>query len=110
MFHVEPENLAQGRCFTWNSDHLADLLRRNKNHGHETIRPPMISLDRYTALLAQPAFRSALLTSILGRLPIGITGLAILLLGQTATGSFASGGALAASYTAGLAIVAPLLG
>jgi MFS family permease len=70
----------------------------------------VISLSRYTALLARPALRSIILTSVLGRLPIGITGLAILLLGQSTTGSFALGGALAASYTAGLAILAPLLG
>jgi MFS family permease len=70
----------------------------------------MISLARYSALLAQPPLRSAILTSVVGRLPIGITGLAILLLGQAATGSFALGGGAAASYTAGLAVVAPLLG
>jgi hypothetical protein len=48
--------------------------------------------------------------SILGRLPIGLTGLAILLLVQTTTDSFARGGAAAACYVAGLAIIAPLLG
>ena len=47
---------------------------------------------------------------MLGRLPIGITGLAILMLVQDTTGSFARGGAVAACYVAGLAIVAPLLG
>jgi MFS family permease len=43
-------------------------------------------------------------------LPIGITGLAILLLTQSTTGSFALGGTAAAAYTAGLALVAPLVG
>ncbi len=70
----------------------------------------MISLARYAALLEQPALRSAILASVLGRLPIGITGLAILLLAQDTTGSFARGGAIAACYVAGLATVAPMLG
>ena len=86
------------------------MLRRSNEPLHATIRPPMISLARYTALLAQPLLRSAIVTSVIGRLPIGITGLGILLLAQAATGSFALGGAAAASYTAGLAIIAPLLG
>lgn len=71
---------------------------------------PMISLARYSALLGQPALRSAIAASVLGRLPIGITGLAILMLAQDTTGSFGTGGAVAASYVGGLAVVAPLLG
>lgn len=47
---------------------------------------------------------------MLGRLPIGVTGLAILLLVQGASGSFARGGAAAACYVVGLALVAPVLG
>jgi predicted MFS family arabinose efflux permease len=47
---------------------------------------------------------------MLGRLPIGITGLAILLLVQAATGSFARGGIATACYVVGLATVAPVLG
>ena len=47
---------------------------------------------------------------MLGRLPIGITGLAILMLAQQTTDSFAAGGAIAACYVAGLAALAPLLG
>jgi MFS family permease len=70
----------------------------------------VISLARYSALLGRPALRSAILASVLGRLPIGITGLAILMLAQEATGSFGFGGAVAASYVAGLAACAPLLG
>jgi MFS family permease len=70
----------------------------------------LISLARYSALLAQPALRSAIAASVLGRLPIGITGLAILMLAQDTTGSFGMGGAVAACYVAGLAVVAPLLG
>ena len=70
----------------------------------------MISLTRYSTLLAQPALRAAIATSVLGRLPIGITGLAILMLAQDTTSSFGRGGAVAACYVAGLAAFAPLLG
>ncbi len=73
-------------------------------------RSLVISLARYSTLLAQPALRSAIAASVLGRLPIGITGLAILMLAQDTTGSFGTGGAVAACYVAGLAVVAPLLG
>lgn len=107
MFHVEQPQLML-------------MLHRSNAIRRETIRPlfvarpirvpAVISLARYTALLEQPALRSAILASVLGRLPIGITGLAILLLAQDTTGSFARGGAIAACYVAGLATVAPLLG
>lgn len=70
----------------------------------------MISLARYSALLAQPALRSAFAASMLGRLPIGIAGLAILLLARDTTGSFGSAGAVAAWYVAGFAATAPALG
>ena len=70
----------------------------------------MISLSRYSAQLGQPALRSAIAASVLGRLPIGITGLAVLMLAQYNTGSFARGGAVAGCYVAGLATVAPLFG
>jgi MFS family permease len=70
----------------------------------------LISLARYSTLLAQPALRSAIAASVLGRLPIGIAGLAILMLAQDTTGSFGRGGAVAACYVAGLAAFAPFLG
>ena len=70
----------------------------------------MISLQRYGALFAEREPRHTFLASMLGRLPIGLTGLAILLLVQTASGSFARGGAAAACYVAGLAAIAPMLG
>lgn len=70
----------------------------------------MISLARYTHLLGQPPLRAAIAASVLGRLPIGIAGLAILMLAQDTTGSFGRGGAVAACYVAGLAMFAPLLG
>ena len=107
MFHVEQPK-------------LISMLHRSIKTWCETIRPlfiaapshflTVISLARYAALLGQPELRSAIAASVLGRLPIGIAGLAILMLAQDTTGSFARGGVIAASYVAGLASVAPLLG
>lgn len=79
---------------------------------HTPLTPSIrvISLARYSALLGQPALRSAIAASVLGRLPIGITGLAILMLAQDTSGSFGTGGAVGACYVAGLAVLAPLLG
>jgi predicted MFS family arabinose efflux permease len=70
----------------------------------------MISLGRYTSLFAHADLRRTFALSMLGRLPIGLTGLAVLLLVQTSTGSFARGGAAAACYVVGLAAIAPALG
>jgi hypothetical protein len=70
----------------------------------------LISFSRYAALLELREFRQIIAVSLLGRLPIGICGLAILLLVQLATGSFAAGGAASGCYVAGLAAVAPVLG
>jgi MFS family permease len=70
----------------------------------------MISLSRFSALLALPDVRQAFLNSFLGRIPIGIAGLSILLLVQTVENSYASAGLVAAFYVGGLAAAAPLLG
>ncbi len=70
----------------------------------------MISLARYVELLRPRDLRQTIAASMIGRLPIGITGLAILLLVQMATDSFALGGAATACYVVGLAVVAPALG
>jgi predicted MFS family arabinose efflux permease len=70
----------------------------------------MISLARYTSLLSLHDVRATFLASLIGRLPIGITGLSVLLLVQSSSGSFAEAGSTTASYVAGLALVAPLLG
>jgi len=70
----------------------------------------MISLARYAALLEPRELRQLFAASMIGRLPIGITGLAILILVQSATDSFAQGGAATGCYVAGLAAVAPVLG
>jgi len=70
----------------------------------------VISLARYAALLQAPEVRQIFAASLVGRLPIGITGLAILILVQSNSGSFAQGGAATACYVAGLAAIAPALG
>lgn len=70
----------------------------------------VISLNRYTQLLQASEVRQIFAASLIGRLPIGITGLAILLFVQTSRGSFAEGGAATACYVGGLSIAAPLLG
>lgn len=70
----------------------------------------LISFNRYRALFTLPSARQIFAASLLGRLPIGVTGLAILLLMQTSSGSFALGGAAAGCYVTGLALVAPTLG
>lgn len=118
MFHVKLGGTIAPPRFTWNSAHLDHLLRRSIFPGHATIAAlpayhpglPVISLARYTSLLGQPVLRSAIVASIIGRLPIGISGLAILLAAQQASGSFATGGLTASFYVAGLAVLAPLLG
>jgi len=70
----------------------------------------VISLARYAALLRPREMRQTIAASLLGRLPIGMTGLGILLLVQSASQSFARGGAATACYVIGLAAVAPVLG
>lgn len=68
----------------------------------------MISLDRYRVLFSTPGIARLFLASVLGRLPIGMSGLAILLmLVQNASGSFAAGGMATGCYVTGLAGVAP---
>ena len=70
----------------------------------------MISLSRYFRLLALPHLKGTIVASVIGRLPVGIAGLAILLLSQEQTGSFGRAGATTASYYVGLACVAPFIG
>jgi len=70
----------------------------------------VISLARYATLLEQAELRRTIIASVIGRLPIGILGLAILLATQAASGSFGHAGAVAACYLAGLAAMAPVLG
>ena len=70
----------------------------------------MISLSRYAELFRVPGVAATLAASGIGRLPIGIATLAILLFLQSRTGSFALAGVAASLYVLGLATVAPFLG
>src|SRR4051812_19073207 len=64
----------------------------------------------YATLFADGALRYLYAASVVGRLPIGMCGLAILLLVQDARGSFATAGATTGAYVAGLAVIAPAVG
>ena len=91
------------------------MLHRSNTTSRETIaalfaQPAVISLARYATLLERPELRRTIVASVIGRLPIGILGLAILLATQAASGSFGRAGAVAACYLAGLAMMAPVLG
>jgi len=70
----------------------------------------MLSLSRYAALLERSELKGAIIASIVGRIPIGMAGLAIMLAVQEASGSFGRAGAITAFYIAGLAFLAPVLG
>jgi MFS family permease len=70
----------------------------------------MTASERYARLFVERRVRYLFVASILGRLPIGMCGLAILLLVHAARGSFASAGAVTGCYVAGLALFAPMMG
>ena len=67
-------------------------------------------LKPYFALLEAKELAYLFVASIVGRLPIGMCGLAIVLLVQGTTGSFTKAGATTAAYVAGLALFAPVMG
>ena len=66
--------------------------------------------EAYRALLRVPGAPALILSGLVGRLPIGMTSLAMLLLIREATGSFASAGAVAACYAIGGGLAAPIQG
>ena len=70
----------------------------------------MISLQRYARVFADGGVRYLYAASVIGRLPIGMCGLAILLLVQAARDSFATAGATTGCYVAGLAAIAQAIG
>ncbi|MBM3358550.1 MAG: MFS transporter [Betaproteobacteria bacterium] len=70
----------------------------------------MISFQRYGDLFGAPEVRATVLASVIGRIPIGVATLAVLLFVQARTGSFALAGSTAALYVLGLSVVAPFLG
>lgn len=68
----------------------------------------MRALRRYGELLARPGVRSAVALSVLCRLPMGMTPLAVLLLVRAETGSFAVAGLATGVHAAAVALVSPL--
>ena len=55
-------------------------------------------LQRYAEVLSPAGATSALLASVVGRLSVGMNGLALLILVRATTGSYANAGAVAAAY------------
>jgi MFS family permease len=70
----------------------------------------MISPARYARLLGAHDVRSLFVTSLVGRLPIGMASLALLLFVQASSGSLARAGTVTGCYVCGLAVMAPLIG
>lgn len=70
----------------------------------------MISLARYRALLRRPDLAAAVGASVVGRLPVGMAMIAILLFIQHAQQSFSRAGLAAAMYVAGIGVFAPAIG
>lgn len=71
---------------------------------------PSAALARYRRLVLPVGAWSALLLGTLARLPIGMTGLALLLLVQRETGSIGRASLVSAVYAGALAAAAPLRG
>ncbi len=70
----------------------------------------MITVGPYVRLLALPQVRQLVVASILGRIPVGLTTLSLLLFLQSRMGSLADAGFAAAYYVLGLAVMAPVIG
>lgn len=70
----------------------------------------MTALRRYAAVWRLPGAPTLLVAGVLGRLPIGMVPLALVLLVRDATGSYAVAGAASAMYGVAAALAGPLLG
>jgi MFS family permease len=66
--------------------------------------------ERYRTLLGVPGARGLLVSSVLSRVPLGMSTLAILLLIRDNTGSFGAAGATVGAYAIAAGVVAPLQG
>ena len=69
-----------------------------------------MKLGRYWQLLRHPGAPRLVVSVLIGRIPIGIFGLAIVLLVRQETGSFAQAGVASAAWALGAGLVAPLQG
>jgi MFS family permease len=64
-------------------------------------------LQRYAEVLSPAGATSALLASLVGRLSLGMNGLALLILVRASSGSYGTAGAVAAAYALALAVGSP---
>jgi len=71
---------------------------------------PPLGLARYRALFHVPHVRRLVLSGLLARLPMGMIGLALLLLVRENGGSYAAAGAVSGAYFVATAIGAPIAG
>src|SRR3954453_20519771 len=69
-----------------------------------------LALASYARILRTPGVAAIVFATLIGRLPIGISGLAILLYVQGVSGSFAAAGVCAGALALGSAAGAPLQG
>jgi MFS family permease len=69
-----------------------------------------MSLRAYLVLLRPPGARRLLAAALMGRLPIGIFSLAIVLVVRHQTGSFGDAGGASAAFALGAGVIAPLQG
>ena len=67
----------------------------------------MTWLDRYRSVLREGGVAPAFAASLVGRLSLGMTSLAILLLVRQSTGSYGAAGAVSAAYAIAFAIGSP---
>jgi MFS family permease len=73
------------------------------------VAPPL-GLSRYAALFRAPHVRRLVLSGLLARLPLGMIGLALLLLVRDGGGSYAAAGGVSAAYFVATAAGAPIAG
>jgi MFS family permease len=69
-----------------------------------------VPLGRYWLLMRHPGIPRLVVTVVIGRIPIGIFSLAIVLLVRQETDSFAQAGAASAAWALGAGVIAPLQG
>jgi len=67
----------------------------------------MSVFSRYGEVLHPPGTATALTASVVGRLSLGMTGLALLILVRDVTGSYSGAGAVSAAYAVSFAVGAP---
>jgi MFS family permease len=69
-----------------------------------------MSLGPYRAILRTPQVPRLVSAAVLGRLPLGMAGLALVLLVRHAAGSYALAGLVAGAFALGVGLAAPLMG